>query len=175
MQQIYAIGETILDIIFRDQQPRVARPGGSSFNASITLGRLNAPITFISEMGADRVGDLIKEFMEKNMNILILFKRNMMNIQYKHPLFELLKENGLNWVDLNEWGQRSNSILVGTLYGMKGLEADAVFIPELDLYHSSEHRQLLYVGMTRALKCLILTASKPTKFVSFLHKVHDRI
>jgi len=66
MQHIYAIGETILDIIFRDQQPRAAKPGGSSFNASITLGRLNAPITFISEMGADKVGDLIQEFMEKN-------------------------------------------------------------------------------------------------------------
>lgn len=66
MQQIYAVGETILDIIFRDQQPRAAKPGGSSFNASITLGRLNAPITFISEMGADKVGDLIQDFMEKN-------------------------------------------------------------------------------------------------------------
>jgi fructokinase len=41
-------------------------PGGSSFNASITLGRLGAPITFISEMGNDRVGDMILEFLEKN-------------------------------------------------------------------------------------------------------------
>lgn len=66
MQKIYAVGETILDIIFRDEQPRVARPGGSSFNTAITLGRLDAPITFISEMGADRVGDLIQDFMQKN-------------------------------------------------------------------------------------------------------------
>ncbi len=66
MQHIYAVGETILDIIFREQQPQTARPGGSSFNASITLGRLAAPITFISEMGNDRVGDMIKDFMEQN-------------------------------------------------------------------------------------------------------------
>jgi fructokinase len=66
MQQIYAVGETILDIIFREGQPKAAKPGGSSFNASITLGRLGAPITFISEMGNDRVGDMILEFMEKN-------------------------------------------------------------------------------------------------------------
>lgn len=66
MQHIYAVGETILDIIFRDNQPRVAKPGGSSFNASITLGRLGAPITFISEMGNDRVGDLIEDFMLQN-------------------------------------------------------------------------------------------------------------
>ncbi len=66
MQHIYAVGETILDIIFRDHQPRTAKPGGSSFNASITLGRLDAPITFISEMGNDRVGDLILDFMNEN-------------------------------------------------------------------------------------------------------------
>ena len=65
-QHIYAIGETVLDIIFRDHQPRAAKPGGSSFNASITLGRLGAPITFISEMGNDRVGDLIQDFMVEN-------------------------------------------------------------------------------------------------------------
>jgi len=64
--RIFAVGETILDIIFRGEEPQTAKPGGSSFNASITLGRLGAPITFISEMGRDRVGDLIQEFMERN-------------------------------------------------------------------------------------------------------------
>lgn len=66
MQRIYAVGETILDIIFRENQPKAAKPGGSSFNASITLGRLGAPVTFISEMGNDRVGDLIQDFLDKN-------------------------------------------------------------------------------------------------------------
>ena len=60
------MGETILDIIFRDGEPRAARPGGSSFNAAITLGRLGAPVTMISEMGNDRVGDLIEDFMKAN-------------------------------------------------------------------------------------------------------------
>jgi len=64
--KIYAVGETILDIIFKGREPQTARPGGSSFNASITLGRLGAPINFISEMGNDRVGDLIRDFMEEN-------------------------------------------------------------------------------------------------------------
>lgn len=64
--QIYAVGETILDIIFKGVEPQTAKPGGSSFNASITLGRLGAPIKFISEMGKDRVGDLIQDFMEQN-------------------------------------------------------------------------------------------------------------
>lgn len=64
--QIYAVGETILDIIFKGAEPQTARPGGSSFNASVTLGRLSAPITLISEMGKDRVGDLIQAFLEEN-------------------------------------------------------------------------------------------------------------
>jgi len=64
--KIYAVGETILDIIFKGVEPQAAKPGGSSFNAAITLGRLGAPINFISEMGDDKVGDLIQDFMEKN-------------------------------------------------------------------------------------------------------------
>jgi fructokinase len=66
MAHIYAVGETILDIIFKDREPRTARPGGSSFNAAITLGRLGAPVTLISEMGMDRVGDMIRDFMLEN-------------------------------------------------------------------------------------------------------------
>jgi len=65
-RRIYAVGETILDIIFKGDQPMAARPGGSSFNAAITLGRLGAPVTMISEMGNDRVGDMIAAFMEGN-------------------------------------------------------------------------------------------------------------
>jgi len=66
MQHIYAVGETVLDIIFKEDQPKAGKPGGSSFNASISLGRLGAPVTLISEMGNDRVGDLIRDFMVKN-------------------------------------------------------------------------------------------------------------
>lgn len=66
MSHIYAVGETILDIIFKEGEPRTARPGGSSFNAAISLGRLGAPVTLISEMGKDRVGDMIRDFMLEN-------------------------------------------------------------------------------------------------------------
>ncbi len=66
MRKIYAVGETILDIIFRDNQPRAAKPGGSSFNAAVTLGRLGTPVTLISEMGNDRVGDIINAFLSEN-------------------------------------------------------------------------------------------------------------
>ena len=66
MKKIYTVGESLLDIIFKGREPQTAKPGGSAFNASITLGRLGAPVNFISEMGDDRVGDLIAEFMKEN-------------------------------------------------------------------------------------------------------------
>ncbi len=56
----------MLDIIFRDDQPIHAVPGGSTFNAIISLGRCGVPTSFISETGNDRVGRLIVRFLEDN-------------------------------------------------------------------------------------------------------------
>ena len=39
MRKVIGIGETVLDIIFRNEQPINAVPGGSAFNAMISLGR----------------------------------------------------------------------------------------------------------------------------------------
>ena len=66
MRSVFGIGETILDIIFKEGQPYKAVPGGSVFNGLISLGRLQVPVTFISELGKDQVGDLILQFMEQN-------------------------------------------------------------------------------------------------------------
>jgi fructokinase len=66
MRKIYAIGETLLDIIFRDGQPQTAKSGGSMLNSVISLGRISLPVSFISEYGYDNVGDLIDNFLKKN-------------------------------------------------------------------------------------------------------------
>lgn len=66
MRKVIGIGETILDIIFKENQPHKAVPGGSVFNGLISLGRLSIPVAFISELGNDRVGSLIREFMLEN-------------------------------------------------------------------------------------------------------------
>lgn len=47
MRKVFGIGETILDIIFRNDQPQKAVPGGSVFNGLISLGRLNVPRMFL--------------------------------------------------------------------------------------------------------------------------------
>lgn len=66
MRKVIGIGETILDILFRDGQPQAAVPGGSVYNAMISLGRMGVDVTFISETGNDRVGEMILENMRAN-------------------------------------------------------------------------------------------------------------
>ena len=66
MRKIIGIGETILDIIFRNGQPSKAVPGGSTFNTTISLGRLGADVSLITELGSDTVGDTIATFMQEN-------------------------------------------------------------------------------------------------------------
>ncbi len=65
-RRIIGIGETILDVIFRNEQPTAAVPGGSVFNGLISLARLGLNTVMITETGADRVGKRILEFMENN-------------------------------------------------------------------------------------------------------------
>ena len=66
MRKVIGIGETILDIIFKDEQPIGAVPGGSVFNGVISLGRAGIKAAFISETGNDRVGRKIIKFLEDN-------------------------------------------------------------------------------------------------------------
>jgi fructokinase len=66
MRKIYTIGETVLDILIRGNQPFTAKAGGASLNTSVTLGRLGLPVQFIGEYGLDEVGNLIDNFLKTN-------------------------------------------------------------------------------------------------------------
>lgn len=66
MRKVIGIGETVLDIIFKNGKPIEAVPGGSAFNAAISLGRAGISTTFISEAGNDRVGQSVIKFLRDN-------------------------------------------------------------------------------------------------------------
>jgi len=66
MRKVFGFGETVLDIIFKDGQPRAAKPGGSVLNAFVSLGRLGWEPCFVSEYGQDDVGWLIDEYLLEN-------------------------------------------------------------------------------------------------------------
>lgn len=65
-RKVIGIGETVLDIIFKNNQPVGAVPGGSVFNSIISLGRSGVKCSFISETGNDRVGRTILDCLEEN-------------------------------------------------------------------------------------------------------------
>jgi fructokinase len=66
MRKIYTIGETVLDILFKDKLPFTAKAGGACLNTAVTLGRLNLPVYFIGEYGMDEVGNIIDGFLKEN-------------------------------------------------------------------------------------------------------------
>ncbi len=66
MRKIFGIGETVLDVIFKEGQPQAAKAGGSVLNSVVSMGRMGLPVSFISEYGADDVGDIIDSFLNKN-------------------------------------------------------------------------------------------------------------
>ena len=63
---IYTIGETLLDIIFRDGRPVSATPGGAMLNTAVSLGRAGLKVEFISEYGKDQTGGIIDLFLKEN-------------------------------------------------------------------------------------------------------------
>ncbi len=66
MRKVIGIGETILDILFRNDQPFAAVPGGSTLNAIVSLSRLGVATDFISETGDDHVSEIIRRFLTDN-------------------------------------------------------------------------------------------------------------
>lgn len=65
-KRVIGIGETVLDILFKNDQPQKAVPGGSTFNSIVSLGRAGVPCAIVTETGSDHVGDLICTFLKAN-------------------------------------------------------------------------------------------------------------
>lgn len=63
---IYAIGESLIDIILSEDDTVSAKPGGSMLNACISLGRLGHNVHFLTEFGNDKAGDQIAAFLNDN-------------------------------------------------------------------------------------------------------------
>ena len=64
--RVIGIGETVLDILFKNDQPLKAVPGGSTFNSIVSLGRAGVPCAMMTEVGGDHVGDIICRHLQDN-------------------------------------------------------------------------------------------------------------
>ena len=65
-KRVIGIGETVLDILFKNDQPLKAVPGGSTFNSIVSLGRAGLPCAMVTDVGGDHVGDIICNFLIAN-------------------------------------------------------------------------------------------------------------
>ncbi len=63
MKKIICIGECALDIIFRNGSPVGSMPGGRIINAAAILARQGLPVTVLSEIARDPVGDIVAGFL----------------------------------------------------------------------------------------------------------------
>ncbi len=66
MARIIGIGETVLDILFKNDQPQAAIPGGSTFNSIISLGRAGMDCYIVTETGDDHIGDITCQYLRDN-------------------------------------------------------------------------------------------------------------
>ena len=58
---IAVIGEALIDIVeLGDDEPRLARPGGSPYNVAIGLARLEQPVSFVGRISHDPLGSLLR-------------------------------------------------------------------------------------------------------------------
>ena len=65
-KRVIGIGETVLDILFKNDQPQKAVPGGSTLNSIVSLGRASVPCVMVTEVGGDHIGDMICSYLVEN-------------------------------------------------------------------------------------------------------------
>ncbi|MDT4920406.1 MAG: fructokinase, partial [Pseudonocardiales bacterium] len=55
------IGEALLDVVeLGDDEPRLARPGGSPYNVALGLARLGQSVSFVGRLSRDPLGTILR-------------------------------------------------------------------------------------------------------------------
>lgn len=65
-RKVYAIGETVFDILFKNTKPVNAIPGGAMLNTSVSLGRIGIPSFLVGDYADDAVGKIIDNYLVEN-------------------------------------------------------------------------------------------------------------
>ncbi|MHC1707805.1 MAG: carbohydrate kinase [Bacteroidales bacterium] len=66
MPSVITIGETLLEIIFRDKTPLRAIAGGSTLNTAVSLSRSNINTIHTGAVGKDNAGEMVLSFLTEN-------------------------------------------------------------------------------------------------------------
>lgn len=92
MRKVFTVGETVLDILIKENEPFTAKAGGACLNSAVTLGRLGVPVHFIGEYGLDEVGNFIDRFL----------KDNNVSTEYVYRYFDGKSALALAWLNENK-------------------------------------------------------------------------
>jgi fructokinase len=65
-RNIYGVGEVVYDIIFKNDIPFDARPGGAILNSMVSLSRMGLNTSMIADCVEDKVGKIILDFIIEN-------------------------------------------------------------------------------------------------------------
>jgi len=129
MRKIYCFGEAVFDIIFKEEKPVDAKPGGALLNVAVSLGRLGLPVSFIGDFAGDRVGDIIKKFLVENhvetsfittytnakSRIALAFLDKSNNADFSFYKLNVEESLHLNFPELKE----DDILIFGSYYGIK--------------------------------------------------------
>ena len=80
-RKVYALGETVLDLVSDGGYTMRVIPGGSVLNASVSLGRMGIEVHLLSEFGADKAGILLMSFL-KTIMLIPTFASGILRIRH---------------------------------------------------------------------------------------------
>lgn len=126
---IHCLGNTNYDIVFEQGQVVSGTPGGSKLNTAVSLGRMHAPVTFISRVGSDNLGNLIHQFLKNNgvdtshfqrvsglkTNLALAFLDDAKNASYVHYGSE-----DKPFPDINVTFRDGDILLFGSVFALSG-------------------------------------------------------
>ncbi len=129
MRKVYTIGETIYDIIFKDEVPVAAKPGGALLNTSVSLGRLGIHVSLVGDLADDVIGKYIIKFLNKNgvntdyiytytnalSRLALAFLDDANNAEYSFYKIRKEGEAQLKYPDI----QNGDVVLFGSFYAIK--------------------------------------------------------
>lgn len=130
MPRVFSIGETLYDIIIKDDKVVAANPGGAMLNTAVSLGRLGVDVYFISEYGSDSdpVGKQINKFLTQNQvntdysnrmvdgksTIALAFLDNKNDAEYS--FYHKPPENRLNYPEIEY--EANDVLLFGSFFSI---------------------------------------------------------
>ncbi|MGD9494064.1 MAG: PfkB family carbohydrate kinase [Bacteroidales bacterium] len=128
-KRFICIGETVYDILFKEDKPVEGTPGGAMLNTSVSLGRLGENVVLVGDYAKDAIGRLIEKFLVRNQVSLDYIKSY--NNGLSRIAIAVLNDNNdaeYSFYKIRKEGQaeliypepdKNDLVMFGSFYGIK--------------------------------------------------------